>query len=91
MTLPSPRPIILLVILAAALLAGCAGLAPEPTPTVLPSPTPEPLQRPSGAGGGLVVFASDRTGNQMDLFLINGDGTELTQLTDTARDELAPA
>ena len=46
---------------------------------------------PSGNGGGVIVFSSDRNGGRMDLYLINADGSDLIQLTHTRGDELAPA
>ena len=37
--------------------------APEPTATPAPTPTSTPLPPLTGAGGGVIAFASDRDGN----------------------------
>jgi TolB protein len=58
-------------------------------PTETKTNTPLPVL--TGAGGGIIVFASDRSGNNADLFLVNADGSGLQQLTNTRADEIAPS
>jgi serine/threonine protein kinase len=61
---------------------------PTPTFTSTPTPTPTPAQTntptstptPIGGGGGLIAFASDRSGIP-NIWVIHVDGTGLTQLT----------
>ena len=38
----------------------------------------------------MIAFAADRDGGRMDLYLINADGSKLTQLTHTSDDEISP-
>lgn len=56
---------------------------PEPSPT--PTPTPVP-----GAGAQPIAFVKPGTGGS-DLFLVNPDGTNVVNLTDTAGDDLRPS
>jgi len=62
---------------------------PISTPIEFPSPTP--LTLPSGNGGGIIAFASDRNSGRMDLYLINADGSELAQITHTKDDIISPS
>jgi Tol biopolymer transport system component len=55
---------------------------PEPTATPAPTATPTPLPPLTGAGGGVIAFASDRDGND-EIFVMNLDGTDQRQLTHT--------
>jgi TolB protein len=72
------RPSVLFLSLLAALplLTQCARQQPAP---------PEPA-----GGGGRIAFVANRKGD-WDLFMMNGDGGGLTQLTDTPLDERQPA
>ena len=47
-------------------------------------------QLPAKPNKGLIAFVANPNGN-WELFLMNGDGTQLTQLTNTALDERTPA
>ena len=73
-----PRPAPLLPVLALIFLVQCAPSAPGPQ---------EPAREPTA---GKIAFVANRKGN-WDLFVMNGDGTGLTQLTDTAIDGRQPA
>src|ERR1700755_1737949 len=70
-----PSALFMSLLLALPLLTQCARQRPAP---------PEP------SGGGRIAFVANRKGD-WDLFLMNGDGTGLTQLTDTPLDERQPA
>lgn len=86
-----PIPNLLLFILLA-IVSACSQSPPRTSPAALiPSPTPTPLTLPIGTGGGVIAFASDRDGGRMDIYLINADGSELTQITHTRDDEIAPS
>ncbi|HKZ55986.1 MAG TPA: protein kinase [Anaerolineales bacterium] len=50
------------------------------TETPAPSATPTPTGTPLGGGSGEIAFVSDRLGAPQ-IFLMNADGTQLTQLT----------
>ena len=52
----------------------------QPSQTPQPSPTSSPAPTPMGGGVGQIAFVSDRTG-AAELYLINVDGSGLTQLT----------
>jgi len=82
----------LLLFILLAILASCS---PSPLqaspPEPISTPTPTPVTLPTGVGGGVIVFASDRDRGRMDIYLINADGSELTQLTHTRDDEIAPS
>ena len=54
---------------------------PLPTQTATPTSTPEPLPTQMGGGSGELAFAFDRTGVP-EIYMINSEGTVLTQLTD---------
>ena len=55
--------------------------SPTSTPTAsAPTPTPTPLETPLG-GGSQIAFASDRSGTTQ-IWLMDGDGDSLVQLTD---------
>lgn len=74
------------------LLTGCSA---KPTPPKLEFTqalsTPMPLATLSGKGGGIIAYASDKSGGRMDLYLVNADGSNPTQITFTKNDEFAPA
>jgi serine/threonine protein kinase/Tol biopolymer transport system component len=55
---------------------------PMPTRTNTPTSTPTSTSTPLGGGGGLIAFASDRSGKKPNIWVVNVDGTGLTQLTD---------
>lgn len=57
-------------------------LIPSPTRTMRPTPsaTPSPTPTPLGGGMGQIAFVSDRSGSA-EIYLINIDGTGLTQIT----------
>jgi len=57
-------------------------------PTVTPSPTPLPL--PTDIHGGHIVFTCTR-GDYNQICLINADGSNLQQLTETANNNYYPA
>lgn len=50
----------------------------------------QPATQEPAKGAGKIAFVANRNGN-WDLFLMNGDGGRLTQLTDTPLDERQPA
>jgi Tol biopolymer transport system component len=64
---------------------------PSPTPTPIPSPTPtQPTATPTHnpAGGGLIAFHSERSGNR-DIWVMNTDGSNPRQITyDSAWDSI---
>ena len=74
------------------LLVSCSSNTTQ-TPPVAPlaSQTPVPLPMPSGTGGGVISFVTDRNGGRMDLYIINADGSELTQITYSRGDGIAPS
>jgi putative intracellular protease/amidase len=56
-----------------------------PPPTVAPATDPQPptvadAGLPNGRGGGVLVFGSDRAGDE-ELYLVNADGSQLRRLT----------
>lgn len=53
---------------------------PTPTETLAPDIFPTPVNTPQGGGDGQIAFVSDRSGIPQ-VYLINIDGTELTQIT----------
>jgi Tol biopolymer transport system component len=67
---------------------------PTPTPTSTPTPTPSPTATPSTTpspvptpilppgGNGKIVFQSARDGNDSDIYVMDPDGSNLTNLTD---------
>lgn len=65
-------------------------LAPPPTfpPPSIPHLADAGL--PSGYGGGVIAFSSDRDGDE-DLYIVSANGRELRQLTDTAGQDIFPA
>jgi Tol biopolymer transport system component len=58
---------------------------PVPTATPLPAATVSPTAQPTltGSGGGVIAFVSDRVGSG-ELFLMNADGTDQRQLTQSS-------
>lgn len=83
---------LIIIICLLILSTGCsASSTPQHTADPIKSPPPTPLALPSGSGGGIIVFASDRNRGHMDLYLINADGSELTQITHTNDDIIAPS
>src|SRR5690349_12199774 len=50
----------------------------------------QPAPQGPAKGGGKIAFVANRNGN-WDLFLMNGDGGGLAQLTDTPLDERQPS
>jgi Tol biopolymer transport system component len=56
--------------------------APLPTPTLLPKPAPTSPPPLGGSGGGVITFASNRSGNN-DLFVMNAEGSDQRPLTAT--------
>src|SRR5688500_5731848 len=72
------RPAPLLPVLALTFLVQCVPSEPGPR---------GPARGPTA---GQIAFVANQKGN-WDLFVINGDGTGLTQLTDTPIDERQPA
>jgi TolB protein len=85
------QPRLILSILAAVIMSSACQGPENSTVTPTLTQTAQPLTFPSGDGGGVIVFASDRSGGRMDLYLINGDGSGLIQITQTRADELAPS
>ena len=65
-----------LFILTVALASG----TPEPTATPAPAPTSTPLPPLTGAGGGVIAFASDRDGN-FEIYVMDADGSDQRRLT----------
>lgn len=73
-------------------------LAPTLTPTLQPTPLPEPTETlaptltptVTGGGNGQIAFASDRSGVP-EIYLINLDGSGLTQLTNIDQGACQPA
>ncbi|MBN2305953.1 MAG: PD40 domain-containing protein [Anaerolineae bacterium] len=70
-------------------------------PTLPPMPTiaPPPMSSipnlaeaglPSGYGGGVIAFSSDRDGDE-ELYLVSANGRELRQLTDSDGQDIFPA
>jgi serine/threonine-protein kinase len=60
-----------------------------PLPTSTSTSTPLPTATPFG-GGGLIAFQSDRAGGN-DIYVMQGDGSGVTQLTFGIADDRAPA
>jgi Tol biopolymer transport system component len=58
------------------------------TPALSPTPTPSPSPLP-GTSSGRLVFHSD-PGGRDDLYLMNGDGSNLVQLTDGMETSVPP-
>jgi Tol biopolymer transport system component len=52
---------------------------PTPTPSVTPSPVPTPILPPGG--NGKIAFRSARDGNDSDIYVMDPDGSNLTNLT----------
>jgi Tol biopolymer transport system component len=55
-----------------------------------PSDTPPPAPTPAGGGPGQIAFVSERTGRPQ-IFLVDGDGNNLVQVTDVADGACQPA
>ena len=66
----------------ASLATGTPEFTAEPSFTIEPSLTPTPTATPMG-GGGQIAFSSDRTGN-MQVWLMNVDGSQQHPLTNMA-------
>jgi Tol biopolymer transport system component len=66
---------------------GDGGFTPTATPTARSTATP--TATPTLYTGGHIVFRSDRAGNY-DIWRINGDGTNLTQLTQGPNEDHSP-
>jgi Tol biopolymer transport system component/serine/threonine protein kinase len=60
-----------------------------PRPTETPEPTLPPPSPTASVGGNRVGFVSDRTGND-EIFVVNVDGSGLTQLTDNPAADWGP-
>ncbi len=67
-----------------------ATLQLTPTETHTPQPTSTPLATPMGGGFGQIAFASDRSGLPQ-VWLINADGTNLQQITNTQQGACQPS
>src|SRR5438094_8656166 len=68
------------------LLAGCS----EPNQPLSPkSYAPQLSQTAANGGAGKITFQSNRNGN-FDIFVMNADGSGVTQLTSHAVDEYLP-
>ncbi len=75
-----------------------ATMTETPTPTITPSPTSTPsptitltpTSTPLGGGSGLIAFVSDRDDN-LEIYLINADGSGLTNLTNNAAADSSPS
>ena len=52
---------------------------PTPTPSATPSPVPTPILPPGG--NGKIAFQSTRNGNFSDIYVMDPDGSNLTNLT----------
>ena len=78
------RPILLLIGVGI-LLAGCIAPTPPPPPPPPPAPVPAPPPVPQET----IAFVSDRTGNP-ELWVMNSDGSNQTQLTNTPDIERQP-
>jgi Tol biopolymer transport system component len=64
---------------------------PSPEPSATPTFTPLPTVDASiGGGSGVIVFTSDRDGNQ-EIYRMRLDGTELQRLTFSEADDRSPA
>jgi hypothetical protein len=65
--------------------------SPTPIPTLSPTPdpSPTPTSTPLGGGTGQIAFASDRSGISQ-IWLMNSDGTNPVQITDTKRGACQP-
>lgn len=67
-----------------------------PTHTPLPSETPTPTETltpvptPLGGGGGQIAFASKRKGGVPQIFIVNIDSGQLTQVTDVQEGACQP-
>ena len=78
--LPTVTPFIAPTIGTATLLAATQTLPPTIAATLTPDNTPIPVATSLGGGTGQIVFASTRSGIPQ-LYLVNADTTDLTQLT----------
>jgi serine/threonine protein kinase len=63
---------------------------PPATATMIASVTPLPTTMALGSGGGLIAFASNRTGT-VQIWSMNMDGSNLTQLTNLTDGACQPA
>ena len=59
---------------------------------IVSQPVNNPAQDrfPTGGPGGRIVFASNRDGGDFDLFAVNADGSNLSQLTANGTDDTLP-
>lgn len=64
-------------------------LVPTPTPVPTFTPTATPTTVPTVATTGEIAFVSDRDGNA-EIYLMNRDGTGLTNLTDHPAEDRSP-
>ena len=64
--------------------------SPEPTVPLAPSEIPTPAATPLGGGPGQIAFASEQFGLPQ-IFLMNLDGSEITQLTNLPDGACQPA
>lgn len=62
---------------------------PEPTLSPTPNSSPTSTSTPLGGGTGQIAFASDRSGISQ-IWLMNADGTDPVQITDTKRGACQP-
>ena len=78
--LPTVTPLTAPAISTATVLAPTQTIPPTAAFTPTPDSTPIPVTTSLGGGTGQIVFASTRSGIPQ-LYLVNADGTDLTQLT----------
>jgi Tol biopolymer transport system component/serine/threonine protein kinase len=78
--LPTVTPLTAPATSTATILAPTQTIAPTTAFTPTPDNTPIPVATSLGGGTGQIVFASTRSGIPQ-LYLVNADGTDLTQLT----------
>ncbi len=86
--------LVLLCLLAATILASCGPTAgttgtPESGPTQSPASTPEPMGTPTACQGRLAFVG--RSDGEQDIFVINADGSGLTNVTNGGGPEDSPS
>jgi len=90
-TLP-PLPTVTTIALQPTGIATLTATAPQPTPKFTPTPdsTPIPVATSVGGGSGQIVFASSRS-VVPQLYLVNANTTDLTQLTNMENGACQPS